>query len=145
MENTFKQDGYTFKEIKLVLPHRPYRVKCLETGHEKDSAISYNDAASFLTQEYIRIKERDENDTKDINYVKKIFEDTLLNRKKSECDDLVKNEIVYQNKLLGNITSFNNEDKLALYKEYQTEYFDIKVLFENGFSRKSTKIEIRKR
>ena len=52
MENQFKMDGYTFKEIKSTNPHRPYRVRCIETGDEKDGAISYQEAAGLLVGQY---------------------------------------------------------------------------------------------
>lgn len=48
MKNKFVLDGYTFIEMKSNSSNRPYRVKCLETGEEKESAISYNDAAGML-------------------------------------------------------------------------------------------------
>lgn len=36
-----KQDGYTFKKIESKIAEKPYRVRCIETGEEKDSSISY--------------------------------------------------------------------------------------------------------
>jgi len=53
MENQFRLDGYTFKEIKLTNPHRPYRDRCVETGDEKDGAISYEEAARLLVEQYV--------------------------------------------------------------------------------------------
>ena len=58
---------------------------------------------------------------------------------------MVKLEIVDQEKIKGNVISIIPDDKFAAYKEYQTEYFSIKVLFENGLMRKSTNIVIEKR
>lgn len=142
MENIFKLDGYTFKEIKSNNPHRPFRVRCLETGEEKDGAISYNEAASLLVGQYQYAKSVIESNNKNIEYVRRIFEETLLNRKKSECDDLVEDEIVNKGKLMGTIISIIPEDRFATYKQYKTEYFYIKALFENGIMRKCSKIEI---
>lgn len=145
MENQFRLNGYTFKQIKSNNPHRPYRVRCIETGDEKDSAISYEEAASLLTGQYAFAKSMWEINCKDEKYVKEVFSNVLLGRKKSECDELVKSEIVEQEKIKGTITSIISDDKFAKYKEYQTEFFVVKVLFENGLMRKSTKITIEKR
>lgn len=142
MKNTFKLDGYTFKEIKSDNPHRPFRVRCLETGEEKDGAISYNEAASLIVGQNQFAKSVIECNNKDSEYVRKIFEKTLLNRKKSECDSLVNEEISSKGKLKGNIISIIPEDKFITYKQYRTDFFYIKVLFENGIRRKCTKIEI---
>lgn len=101
MENTFKLDGYTFQEIKSNNAHRPFRVRCIETGEEKDGAISYNEAASLLIGQYQYTENVIESNSKDINYVRKIFRETLLGRKKSECDNLVEEQIVNGGRLKG--------------------------------------------
>lgn len=145
MENQFNVNGYTFKEIKSNNPHRPYRVRCIETGDEKDGAISYEEAARLLVGEYEFAKDVWERKCRDEKYVKDIFSNVLLGRKKSECDEAVKAEIVEQEKIKGTVLSIISEDKFAEYKEYQTEHFLIKVLFENGLMRKSTKVVIEKR
>lgn len=145
MGNQFRLDGYTFKEIKSTNSHRPYRVRCVETGDEKDGTISYEEAAELLTGQYLFAKNMWDNNCKDEKYVKEVFSNVLLGRKKSKCDELVKSEIVEQEKIKGTIWSIISEDKFAEYKEYQTEYFSIKVLFENGLMRKSTKVIIEKR
>lgn len=145
MENQFKAAGYTFKEVKSTNPYRPYRVRCVETGDEKEGAISYEEAAQLLVAQYEFAQNMRDNACKDEKYVKEIFSNTLLGRKKSECDELVKSEIVEQEKIKGNVISITSDDKFAAYKEYQTEYFSIKVLFENGLMRKSTNIVIEKR
>ena len=46
MENKFNVEGYSFIEVNSNNSHRPFRVRCIETREEKDSAISYRDAAS---------------------------------------------------------------------------------------------------
>ena len=145
MENQFKVAGYTFKKVKSINTHRPYRVRCVETGDEKDGAISYEEAAQLLVAQYGFAKNMRDNACKDEKYVKEVFSNTLLGRKKSECDELVKSEIVDQGKIKGNVFSVIPDDRFAAYKEYQTEYFSIKVLFENGLMRKSTNIVVEKR
>lgn len=144
MENQFKMDGYTFKEIKSTNPHRPYRVRCIETGDEKDGAISYQEAAGLLVGQYEVAKNMWENNCKDEDYVKRVFSDALLGRKKSECDEIVRTEIVEQRKIKGEVISISG-DRFDKYKEYRTEHFVIKVLFENGLMRKSTNVIIEKR
>lgn len=142
MENTFKLDGYTFQEIKSNNTHRPFRVRCIETGEEKDGAISYNEAASLLIGQYQYTENVIKGNSKDFNYVRKVFRETLLGRKKSECDNLVEEQIVNRGRLKGCITSISSQDKFAIYQQYKTEYFYIKVLFENGIMHKCTKIEV---
>lgn len=144
MENQFKMDGYTFKEIKSINPHRPYRVRCIETGDEKDGEISYQEVAGLLAGQYEFAKSMWESNCKDENYVKGVFSDALLGRKKSECDEIVRTEIVEQRKIKGEVISMSG-DRFDKYKEYRTEYFVIKVLFENGLMRKSTSVTIEKR
>lgn len=142
MENTFKLNGYTFQEIKSNNPHRHFRVRCIETGEEKDGAISYNQAASLLIESYQYTENVIKGNSKDINYVKKVFRETLLGRKKSECHNLVEEQIANRGRLKGCIRSISSQDKFAIYKQYKTEYFYIKVLFENGIMHKCTKIEV---
>jgi hypothetical protein len=43
MEDLKTSNGYTFKIIPQTNPQRPYRVRCLQTLEEKDSALSYGD------------------------------------------------------------------------------------------------------
>jgi len=145
MENQFKLNGYTFKEIKSNNPHRPYRVRCLETGEEKDGEISYEEAAGLLIDLYNFANNLFERNCKDEEYIKKVFSNALLGRKKSECDKVVESEIVGQEKVKGTIVSVVSDDNFAEYKEYQTEYFNVKVLFENGLMRKSSKVIVEKR
>lgn len=145
MESQFKLNGYTFREIKSTNPHRPYRVRCIETGDEKDGAISYEAAAGLLVGQYEFAKDVWDRKCKDETYVRQIFSNALLGRKKSECDKAVNSEIVEQGKIKGTVFSITSEDKFAEYKEYQTDHFSVKVLFENGLMRKSTKVVVEKR
>lgn len=145
MGDQFNANGYTFKEIKSTNPHKPYRVRCIETGDEEDGAISYGDTARLLIGQYEFVENIRDNNCKDEKYVKEVFSKVLLGRKKSECDEVVKSEIVEQGKIKGTVVSITSKDKNAKYKEYQTEHFIVKVLFENGLMRKSTKVLIEKR
>lgn len=144
MEDRFKVDKYTFKEIKSTNSHRPFRVRCVETGDEKDSSISCENAATILVEQYQLAENVWDNKCKDEKYVWQVFADALLGRKKSECDEVVEQEIVGQEKIKGDIFSIASEDKYALYKEYRTEHFLVRVLFENGLMRKATKVLIEK-
>jgi len=81
VENKFKVEGYSFIEIKSNNHHRPFRVRCIETRDEKDSAISYRDAAELLTCQYIFAKNIDDKNNMDEEYVKKVFTDSLLGKK----------------------------------------------------------------
>lgn len=102
------------------------------------------DTNIFIGQYELAENMRD-NNCKDEKYVKEVFSKVLLGRKKSECDEVVKSEIVEQGKIKGTVVSITSKDKNAKYKEYQTEHFSLKVLFENGLMRKSTKVLIEKR
>lgn len=78
--------------------------------------------------------------SRNISYVKKTFENVLLGRKKSECDDLVENNIFNCNLIDGNIYYFNDTELFQEYKIYKTDHFEIKVLFEKSFRCGATKI-----
>lgn len=145
MENIFKMDEYSFIEIKSNNYHRPFRVRCIETREEKDSAISCRDAAGLLTCQYKFVQNLTDGNNKDEGYVRKVFTDILLGKKKSECDDLVKGEIVEKERIRGEIVSIQSQEKFAETKEYVTEYFIVTVLFENGLQRKSTNVLVTKR
>lgn len=145
MENMFKLDGYSFIEIKSNNYHRPFRVRCIETRDEKDSAISYRDAAGLLISQYNFAQIIIDSNNRDESYVRKVFTDVLLGRKKSECDNLVKSDIVEQERIRGEIISIQSQEKFAETKEYITEYFIVTVLFENGIQRKSTNVSVKKR
>lgn len=145
MENTFKVDGYSFIEIKSNNQHRPFRVRCIETREENDSAISYRDAAALLICQYNFAQSIIDSNNKDESYVRKVFTDVLLGRKKSECDNMVISEIVEKRRISGKIVSIQSQERLAEYKKYVTEHFIITVLFENGLQRKSTNVLIEKR
>lgn len=98
MENKFNVEGYSFIEINSNNNHRPFRVRCIETREEKDSAISYRDAAELLTCQYKFAQNLDDKNNIDERYVRKVFTDILLGKKKSECDNLVRSEIVEKKK-----------------------------------------------
>jgi hypothetical protein len=145
VENKFNVEGYSFIEVKSNNHHRPFRVRCIETREEKDSAISYRDAAELLTCQYKFAQNLDDNNNMDEGYVRKVFTDTLLGKKKSECDDLVRSEIVEKKRIRGEIISIQSQEKFAETKEYVTESFLVTVLFENGLQRKSTNVLVKER
>ncbi|WP_411677856.1 hypothetical protein [Caproicibacter sp.] len=144
MENIFKQDKYTFKELPSQKGGRTYRVKCVETGEEKDSFISYTDAAGLLISTYNFADQIIESNSQNKDYIEKIFHQ-LLGKKKSQCSSLVREEIAPSGQIQGVITQIKSDDKLETKLKYQTEYFDIQVLFENGLMRGATKIEVTRR
>lgn len=145
MENKFNVEGYSFIEINSNNNHRPFRVRCIETREEKDSAISYRDAAELLTCQYKFAQNLDDKNNIDERYVRKVFTDILLGKKKSECDNLVRSEIVEKKRIKGEIISIQSREKFAENKEYVTQYFLVTVLFENGLQRKSTNVLVKKR
>ncbi len=130
MENKFNVEGYSFIEVNSNNSHRPFRVRCIETREEKDSAISYRDAAELLTCQYKFAQNLDDKNNIDEGYVRKVFTDILLGKKKSECDNLVRSEIVEKKRITGEIISIQSQEKFAENKEYVTQYFLVTVLFE---------------
>lgn len=71
---------------------------------------------------------------------KKLSKMFYLVEKKSECDDLVENNIFNCNLIDGNIYYFNDTELFQEYKIYKTDHFEIKVLFEKSFRCGATKI-----
>lgn len=142
MEEFFEYEGYNFKVIKSINKQRPYRVHCIETNTENDSALSYIDAASLLITPIISAKEKLIADSKNPEYVRNVFEKLLIGKTQSESDELVKNEIVYRDLIDGNITRLTNTERFPEYIIYCTEYFKVKVIFQSRIPRKSIKIEI---
>jgi hypothetical protein len=145
LENKFNVEGYSFIEVNSNNSHRPFRVRCIETREEKDSAISYRDAAELLTCQYKFAQNLDDKNNIDEGYIRKVFTDILLGKKKSECDNLVRSEIVEKKRIRGEIISIQSQEKFAENKEYVTQYFLVTVLFENGLQRKSTNVLVKKR
>lgn len=144
MSDTFDYRGHTFLKIKSNNKEKPYRVKCLETLAEKDSGCSYEAAADLIVSPMEFAQNKLKLNSKDVNYVKKIFEERLLGKKKSECDNIVKNDICYSNLIDGDIFYFNDTERFAEYKLYRTNCFEIKVFFERGLRFGATKIMVTK-
>lgn len=86
-------------------------------------------------------KKQIEINSHDIEYVKKAFS-ILLGKKKSQCDELVKNEIVNRGLIKGTIYSLKEKERFQEFKEYQTDVFIVTAYFENGLIRGCTKIGI---
>lgn len=144
MDNIFSHRNYTFKIIKSKDDNRPFRVRCLETSDEKDSACSYEDAANRIIEPLEFAKNTRRSNSQDIDYVKRIFEQTLIGKKKSECDDLVRENIFDRDLIEGTIYYFKDEERFAEYKKYQTNNFEIMVLFERSIRCGATKIVVSK-
>ena len=141
MRETITKEGFNFEVIKSTNPRRPYRVRCLESLEEKDSALSYDDAVCLLLTPMLAAKKQIEITSHDIEYVKKAFS-ILLGKKKSQCDELVKNEIVNRGLIKGTIYSLKEKERFQEFKEYQTDVFIVTAYFEKGLIRGCTKIGI---
>lgn len=139
MSEIFAKDGYTFEEIKADNPERPFKVKCLQTGDTKDSSIGSIEAADLLVDIYKFHENVSLKNNKDKEYVKKVFEEVLRDRKRFECDNLVKLKIVDERRLSGTIISIKDNSE---YLKYATEQFIVKVYFNNGFRRAVTDIVV---
>ena len=135
--------GYTFKTIPHTNPQRPYRVRCMETLEEKDSALSYDDAISLLVQPMLFAQARHEFNSKDKFYIENVFS-ILKGKKKSQCDELVKSEIIDRDLVLGGVAIVEETERFQKYKVYKTLYFRITILFENGLMCGCTKIIVEK-
>ena len=142
MEEIFEYKGYSFKVIKSINKQRPYRVRCIETNTENDSALSYIDAASLLITPVISAEEKLLTNSKNADYVLNVFEKLLIGKTMLESDELVENEIVYRNLIKGNITRLTNTERFPEYIIYCTEYFRVKVIFQSRIPRKAIKIEV---
>lgn len=140
MEKTIKYEKYEFVPCKSINSERPFCVKCLQTSDKKDSAISYEDAANLLIGQYKYTENVREMRNKDIKYIEETFKHYLLYQKKSKCDGIVENEIARQGIIKGIISIKTNP--YEPYKEYRTEHFIIKVLFEDGLPRGANKIVV---
>ena len=74
----FEISGFHFKPIKSTNDHRPYRIKCIETLDEKDSALSYQDAANLLITPILFVRQKLTDDSQNMNYVRTVFEKVLI-------------------------------------------------------------------
>lgn len=74
----FEISGFHFKPIKSTNDHRPYRIKCIETLDEKDSALSYQDAANLLITPILFARQKLTDDSQNMNYVRTVFEKVLI-------------------------------------------------------------------
>lgn len=139
MKDTVKYEGYTFEKINDK-GNRPYKVKCYETGEEKSSSISFGDAINLLLSpiEYgksvLHIKSLDK------SYVEEVFIDALLNKKLSEINDIVREEIAGK-KVEGEIIYYIS-DESSKSQVYTTEKFRIIASCEHGRIRIITNITV---
>lgn len=145
MQHSFKQEGFTFLELKSINNHSPYRVRCIETQEETDSAISYDDAASRLIQRHRFTESIVDQNSKDSNKIHKIFSDLLIGQKKSQCDNLVKTQIAERGLIHGTIISVKEYERFQEFKEYLTDRFVVTVIFGNGLFRGATEVKVTNR
>ena len=145
MMNSFKQGGFTFLEIKSINDHSPFRVRCIETQEETDSAISYSDAASRLIQRQRFAESIVTQNSTDADKIKKIFSDLLIGQKISQCDKIVETQIADRAIIHGTIYALKEVERFQEYKEYITENFTIKIMFGNGLQRGATEVQVTKR
>lgn len=138
MGDIIKQDGYTFEKIESKIAEKPYRVRCVETGDEKDSSISYEQAIYLILTPINYYKEKLVEDSKDREYVKNVFEKFLINNKLSELNKIVENEIA-GTCITGRIIAIERQlDDLN--QVYFTENYKITAICEYGRLRGITSI-----
>ena len=141
MNAIFELKGDHFQQIKAIIAERPYRVKCIETSETKDSAFSFEDAADMIVQAANSMKKNmKEIHSKDREYVKRVFTEALIGKKKCECNASIEKN-AEKTCLAENRIAFVGVKDDALI--YETDYFRIMALFENGFQRGVTKIEVK--
>lgn len=142
MGDTAKYEGYTFKKI-IDKGNKPYKVKCFETGEEKSSSISFEDAMNLIISpiEYgksvLYIK------SLDISYVEGVFKEALLNKKLSEINDIVRDEIAGK-KIEGEIICYVR-DEFDKSQVYTTEKYRIIATCERERARVITNITVEER
>lgn len=139
MRDTVKYQGYTFEKINDK-GNRPYKVKCYETGEEKSSSISFADAMNLIVSSVEYGKSVLHINSLDKSYVKGVFNDALLNKKLSEINDIVRDEIAGQ-KIEGAIICYVR-DKFDKTQVYTTEKFRITATCERERVRVITNITI---
>ncbi|MBN3346145.1 hypothetical protein EXM98_02935 [Clostridium botulinum] len=125
-----KQDGYTFKKIESKIAEKPYRVRCIETGEEKDSSISYEQAICLILTPINSHREKLVEDSKDEQYVKNVFEKCLINNKLSELNEIVENQIA-GTRIAGQIIAIQRQ-MCDLKQIYFTEHYKITAVCEYG-------------
>ena len=139
MENKMLEvQGRKFKIEKSVYDQYPYRVTDVLTGEIKDSSTSHVDAAETLIFNHNRYLAILDKNSKEIDYVRSLFK-PLTGKKKSECDSYVEENIA--GRVKGCINAFPSE-RTQDYKEYRTENFIVRCLFENSICMGVTKVEV---
>jgi len=122
MSNTIKYAGYTFEKINDK-GNRPFKVKCYETGEEKSSSISFEDAMNLIISPIEHGKSVLHIKSLDKGYVESIFKEALLNRKLSEINDIVRDEIA-DKRIEGEIICYIR-DEFNKSQVYTTEKYKI--------------------
>lgn len=145
MTSFIKREGYTFEEIQSIDIHRPYRVKCIETGETKDSAISFEDAINLLLGPMKFAISSLHVNSLDKEYVQKVFSEALIGKKKSNCNEIVENEIVERKVIEGIVYEVPEKEKFEPFKEYLTEHFIVRIDFGHGLFAGATKVSVENR
>lgn len=127
MEKKYK--GYTFKLNTLNSNYRPYEAKCLETGLTKRSDISHDDAIGLIMGHIEYNKAMFHKQSKDKDFVKKLFFNELINKKLSQINDIVNERIT--GKISGKIIALRRE-LYDMEQVYLTEYFKVTAKCEKG-------------
>lgn len=122
MRDTVKYKGFTFEKINAK-GNRPYKVKCYETGEEKSSSISFEDAMNLIISSIEHGKSVLHIKSLDKSYVESVFKAALLNKKLSEINDIIKDEIVGK-KIEGDIICYIR-DEFNKSQVYTTEKYRI--------------------
>lgn len=139
MRDTVKYEGYTFEKINDK-GNRPYKVKCYETKEEKSSSISFEDAINLIISTIEHSKSVLHNNSLDKSYVEGVFNDSLLNKKLSEINDIVRDEIAGK-KIEGEINCYVR-DNFDTTQVYSTKKFRITATCEHKRIRVITNITV---
>ena len=143
MDEDFMLEGYHFKRIKEIIADRPYRVRCIETQETKDSSYSLEDAAEMIVHSNNAMKKNlEEIASKDRKYVKHVFKEALIGKRKCECNTSIEENIGKTRLAKNNIIFVDEKDDDIPILIYETDYFRIIVLFEYGFQHGATEIDV---
>ena len=142
--------SFEYNRAKKVIDLRNTRNNLLKFLYQ--SADSYAEGSLLLTptelernlgDEYIKYLETHPEESR--SSVKKVFEQHLLGRKKSQCNAIVEEEIVGRQLIRGDIYCKAEKERFEKFIEYETEEFIVHVCFEHGLFRGSTCISIQKK
>ncbi len=139
MKDKLEYEGYTFEKINDK-SDRPYKVKCYETGEEKSSSISFEDAMNLIISSIEFRKSVLHKNSLDKSYIEDIFKKALLNKKLSEINSIVEYEIAGK-KIEGTIIYYER-NKFDESQVYETEKYKIIASCEHRRVRGITNITV---